>query len=57
MSAAVPDVPTSPRGLAGVLMGVASRLDEADTPPSFQRTQTMLLIALCVNTFYPMLPL
>jgi len=57
MSADVPAAPTSPRGLAGLLMGVASRLDEADTPPSFQRTQTMLLIALCVNTFYPMLPL
>jgi hypothetical protein len=57
MSAAVPDVPASPRGLAGILMGVASRLDEADTPPSFQRTQTMLLIALTVNTFYPHLPL
>jgi hypothetical protein len=38
-------------------MGVASRLDEADTPPSFQRTQTMMLIALTINTFYPMLPL
>jgi hypothetical protein len=57
MSAAVPDVPTSPRGLAGVLMGVASRLDEADTPPSFQRTQTLILIALAIQTFYPMLPL
>jgi hypothetical protein len=57
MSAAVPDVPTSPRGLAGILMGVASRLDEADAPPSFQRTQTLILIALAIQTFYPMLPL
>lgn len=57
MSAAVPDVPTSPRGLAGLLMGVASRLDEADAPPSFQRTQTLILIALAIQTFYPMLPI
>jgi hypothetical protein len=56
MSADVAAPPTSPRGLAGLLMGVASRLDEADTPPSFQRTQTLILIALAIQTFYPHLP-
>jgi hypothetical protein len=56
MSADIPASPTSPRGLAGLLMGVASRLDAADAPPSFQRTQTMILIALAINTFYPHLP-
>jgi hypothetical protein len=56
MSADIAAQPTSPRGLAGLLMGVASRLDAADAPPSFQRTQTMILIALAINTFYPHLP-
>jgi hypothetical protein len=37
-------------------MAVASRMDQGETPPSFQRTQTILLIALAVNTFYPMMP-
>jgi hypothetical protein len=38
-------------------MALASRMDEGETPPSYQRVQTMILIALAVQTFYPMLPL
>lgn len=56
MTSEVPCPPT-PRGLPGLLMAVASRLDAGDTPPSLQRTQTLILLALAVQTFYPMLPL
>ena len=55
MSEVVP--PAGPRGLPGLLMALASRMDEGETPPSYQRVQTMILIALAVQTFYPMLPL
>lgn len=55
MSDVVP--PAGPRGLPGLLMAIASRMDEGETPPSYQRTQTLILIAIAVNTFYPMLPL
>lgn len=49
--------PAGPRGLPGLLMALASRMDQGETPPSFQRTQTLILVALAVQTFYPMLPL
>lgn len=51
-----PVPPVGPRGLPGLLMALASRMDEGETPPSFQRTQTIILLALAVNTFYPMMP-
>jgi hypothetical protein len=38
-------------------MSLASRMDGGDTPPPFQRIQTAALIALIIETFYPMLPL
>jgi hypothetical protein len=57
MTSDVSPCPPTPRGLPGLLMAVASRLDAGDTPPSLQRTQTLILIALAVQTFYPMLPL
>ena len=53
------DVPpaSTPSGLPGLLMALASRLDAGEAPPSYQRTQTVVLLALAVNTFWPMLPL
>lgn len=52
------DVPAAPKGfLPALLMSAASRLDGGDTPPPFQRVQLMVLVALAIETFYPMLPL
>lgn len=46
-----------PRGfLPAMLMSLASRIDGGDTPPPFQRVQLMLMVALVIETFYPMLP-
>lgn len=52
------EVPTSPKGfLPALLMSLASRMDGGDTPPPFQRIQLTVLLALAIETFYPMLPL
>ena len=53
------DVPptNAPRGfLPAMLMSLASRIDGGDTPPPFQRVQTMVLIALLVDLVYPHMP-
>lgn len=51
-------VPATPKGfLPALLMSLASRMDGGDTPPPFQRIQTAALIALIIETFYPMLPI
>lgn len=51
-------VPTTPKGfLPALLMSLASRMDGGDAPPPFQRVQLMVLLALAIETFYPMLPL
>ncbi len=45
----------APRGLAGMMMAVATRLDEGDSAPALQKTQTFLLIALVLDTCWPAL--
>ena len=51
-------VPATPKGfLPALLMSLASRMDGGDTPPPFQRVQLMVLLALAIETFYPMMPL
>ncbi len=45
----------APRGLAGMMMAIATRLDEGDSAPALQKTQTFLLIALVLDTCWPAL--
>lgn len=45
----------APRGLAGMMMAVAQRLDEGDPAPALQKTQTIMLIALVLETCWPTL--
>lgn len=43
----------APRGLAGILMATANRLDEGEAAPALQKTQTVLLLALFLETCWP----
>ena len=45
----------APRGLAGLMMAVANRLDEGDAAPALQKTQTVMLLALFIDTCWPTL--
>lgn len=45
----------APRGLAGLMMSVAQRLDDGDPAPALQKTQTIMLIALVLETCWPTL--
>lgn len=45
----------APRGLAGLMMTAAQRLDDGDPAPSLQKTQTIILIALLLDTCWPTL--
>lgn len=45
----------APRGLAGMMMAVAQRLDDGDPAPALQKTQTLMLIALVLETCWPTL--
>ena len=45
----------APRGLAGMMMAVAQRLDDGDPAPALQKTQTIMLIALVLETCWPTL--
>jgi len=45
----------APRGLAGILMATANRLDQGDAAPALQKTQTVLLLALFLDTCWPTL--
>ena len=45
----------APRGLAGIMMSVAQRLDDGDPAPALQKTQTVMLIALVLETCWPTL--
>lgn len=45
----------APRGLAGMMMAVAQRLDDGDPAPALQKTQTVMLIALVLETCWPTL--
>ena len=36
-----------------MMMAVATRLDEGDPAPAFQKTQTMMLIALFLEMCWP----
>lgn len=47
------DTPAAPRGLAGILMATANRLDEGEAAPALQKTQTFLLLALFLETCWP----
>ena len=45
----------APRGLAGLMMTAAQRLDDGDPAPALQKTQTLMLIALVLETCWPTL--
>ena len=50
-------VPAAKGFLPALLMSLASRMDGGDAPPPFQRIQLTVLLALAIETFYPMLPI
>jgi len=45
----------APRGIAGLLLSIANRLDQGETAPALQKTQTMMLIALFMEMVWPTL--
>jgi len=45
----------APRGFAGLLLSLANRLDEGESAPALQKTQTMMLIALFMEMVWPTL--
>lgn len=57
MTSDVTPVPAAKGFLPALLMSLASRMDGGDTPPPFQRIQLTVLLALAIETFYPMLPI
>jgi len=46
---------SAPRGFAGVLLSIANRLDEGESAPALQKTQTVMLIALFLDLCWPTL--